>query len=290
MKIKQTLGERIFNVFNVLFMLFLMIIMIYPIWYVLVASFSDPGQFIQNRGILLWPLGFSLSAYEAILDYKMLFLSYANTIGYLIVGTAVNIFMTTLGAYALSRRNVKLQNPIMMMITFTMFFNGGLIPNYLLVQSLGLFNTRAALIIPGAISVMNLIIMRTSFQAVPETLEEAARIDGANDFVILFRIVLPLCMPVIAVMILYYGVGHWNSWFNAMIYLRKREYYPLQLILREILISNSTEAMELGGDSEQISETIKYSTIIVATVPILCIYPFLQKYFVKGVMVGAVKG
>ncbi|MCI8623910.1 MAG: carbohydrate ABC transporter permease [Provencibacterium sp.] len=290
MKIKKTAAEKAFDIANALFMTLLMIIMLYPLWFVAVASVSNPNQFIQHKGILLLPTGLSGAAYKAILDYKMLFISYGNTIGYVLIGTTLNLFMTMLGAYGLSRRNVLLRDPIMMLVTFTMFFNGGLIPNYLLVKSLGIYNTRAALILPGAISVMNLIIMRSSFQAVPETLEESARIDGANDFTILWKVILPLCKPVMAVMVLYYGVSHWNAWFNAMIYLRNRELYPLQLILREILISNSTESLALGNDSEQIAETIKYATIMVATVPILCVYPFLQKYFVKGVMVGAIKG
>jgi putative aldouronate transport system permease protein len=185
-----------------------------------------------------------------------------------------------------------LKNPIMMLIVFTMFFSGGLIPNYLLVSELGMLNTRWALIIPGAISTYNLIIMRTSFQGIPASLEESAKIDGANDFTILFRIILPLSLPIVSVMILFYGVSHWNAWFNALLYLRDRDLYPLQLVLREILITNSTDSMTTGAsdiDKALISETIKYAAIIVATVPVLFLYPFLQKYFVKGVMIGAVK-
>ena len=179
----------------------------------------------------------------------------------------------------------------MFFIVFTMFFSGGLIPMYLLMQNLSLINTRWAMWLPGMIGTTNLIIMRTSFKAIPSSLEESARIDGANDFVILYRVIVPLSKPVIAVMLLYYGVGHWNSWFNAMIYLQDRNLYPLQLILREILIDSTTDVIELGGDdSEPIAQTIKYATIMVATVPILCVYPFLQKYFVKGVMIGAIKG
>ena len=181
---------------------------------------------------------------------------------------------------------------MMMMVVFTMFFGGGMIPNFLLIKSLGLYDSRWAIILPGLIGTMNLIIMRSSFMAIPESLEESARIDGANDMVILFKIILPLSGPVIAVMILFYGVGHWNAWFNAMIYLRRRALFPLQLILREILIQNATEEMTLGTDrgaTAALEEIIKYSTIMVATLPILAVYPFLQKYFVKGVMVGAVK-
>jgi len=201
--------------------------------------------------------------------------------------------MTSLGAYALSRQNFLWKNPIMFGIVFTMFFSGGLIPTFLLVNKIGLLDSRWALIIPAAMSTYNLIIMRTSFQGIPASLEESAKLDGANDFTVLFRIVMPLSMPVIAVMILFYGVAHWNSWFSALIYIRSRDLFPLQLILREILITNNTDSMMTGvggGDRMPIGETIKYATIIVSTIPVLCLYPFLQKYFVKGVMIGAIKG
>jgi putative aldouronate transport system permease protein len=185
--------------------------------------------------------------------------------------------------------------PVMIMIIITMYFNGGLIPNYFNIKELGLYNSIWSLILPGAISTFNLIILRTAFLAVPDSLEESAKLEGANHFVILFRIILPLTMPTVAVLILYYAVGHWNSWFNAMIYLKTRTKFPLQLILREILIQNDSTSMTAGmsgdtGDKLAIAETIRYATIIVATLPILCVYPFLQKYFTKGVMVGAVKG
>jgi len=201
--------------------------------------------------------------------------------------------MTSLGAYGLSRKNLYWGKSMMLFIIFTMFFSGGLIPSFLLVKGIGLYNSRFALIFPSAISTMNLIIMRTNFQAIPESLEESARIDGANDLQIMMRVIIPLSGSVMAVMTLFYGVAHWNSWFNAMIYLRDRTSYPLQLVLREILISNQTQNMtqDVGDlDKLSVSETIKYATIMVATVPILLVYPFLQKYFVKGVMIGAVKG
>lgn len=272
-------------------MIILMFVMLYPLLFVVLASFSSPSQMMSHRGLLLWPKGISLQSYKAILSYKMFFLSYKNTIIYVVLGTLINVFMTTLAAYCLSRRNVLLSNGVMFFIVFTMFFSGGLIPSYLIMLRLSLINTRWALLLPGAIGTTNLIIMRTSFLAIPLSLDESARIDGANDYTILFRIVIPLSKAVIAVMVLYYGVGHWNSWFSAMIYLQNRELYPLQLILREILIDSSTDILELGtDDSEPIAQTIKYATIVVATVPILAIYPFLQKYFVKGVMIGAIKG
>lgn len=292
MHIKKSWGERLFDTGNVMFMVGMMIVTLYPLLYVLFASLSEPGPLAQSRGLLLKPLGFSLEAYKSVFDNPMIMIGYGNTLFYVIIGTLINIFLTTLAAYSLSRRNVMFKNPIMFMIVFTMFFQGGLVPMYLLVGDLGMMDTRWALIIPNAMNAWNLIIMRTSFQAVPVSLEESARIDGANDFTILFRIILPLSLPVLAVMILFYAVAHWNSYFSALIYLRDRDLYPLQLVLREILITNSTDEFISGvadGDRYQIGETIKYATIIVATVPVLFLYPFLQKYFVKGVMIGAIK-
>lgn len=286
-------GERLFDVVNIVFLTALSLMTIYPFLYVLFASLSDPAWIVQVRGMIWYPKGINLEAYKLVFNNPSIITGYLNTLIYVIAGTALNILMTSLGAYALSRQSVMWKNHIMFMIVFTMFFNGGLIPTYLLVSKLGMLDSRLALIIPAAMSAFNLIIMRTAFQGVPVSLEESAKLDGANDFTVLFRIILPLSMPVVAVMILFYGVGHWNAWFNALIYLRTRDLYPLQLILREILITNSTDSMMTGvggGDKMPIGETIKYATIIVATVPILCLYPFLQKYFVKGVMIGAIKG
>lgn len=292
MKMRQSIGERLFDFFNVLFMSILILVTLYPFLYVLFSSISDPGLLAKNTGVLYKPLGLTFKAYQLVFENPMIMIGYVNTIFYVVVGTAINIFLTSIGAYALSRKNVMLSKPIMMMIIFTMFFSGGLIPTYLLINELGMMNTRWSLIIPNAISVWNLIIMRTSFKGIPESLEESAKMDGANDFTILFRIILPLSLPVIAVMILFYGVGHWNSYFSAMIYLRDNSLWPLQLFLREILITNSTEGFITGvggGDRYPIGETVKYATIIVATLPILFLYPFLQKYFVKGVMIGSIK-
>jgi len=200
--------------------------------------------------------------------------------------------LTSFGAYALSRKSLQYRKPLMLFIIFTMFFSGGLIPLYLTVKGAGLIDSLWALIIPQAINTFNLILMKTAFEAIPDALEESAKIDGANDFVILFKIVLPLSMPVIAVMLLYYGVSHWNSWFQAMIFLQERSLYPLQLVLREILLQGEATANSgaSDGDAAMLAATLKYATIIVATVPILCVYPFLQKYFVKGALIGAIKG
>lgn len=291
-RIRKGPADITFDVVNVLIMVALMIATLYPFLYVLFASVSDPAPLLQHRGILLWPLGFSLKAYKLVFDNSQIMIGYANTIFYVVVGTALNVALTALGAYALSRRKVMWKKPIMLGIVFTMFFSGGLVPRYLLIHDLGLLNTRWALIFPTAISVFNLIIMRTAFQGIPESLEESARIDGANDFTILLRIVLPLSLPVMAVITLFYAVYHWNSYFDAMIFLHDHNLFPLQLILREILITNDTTNAMTGivsGDRYRIGEAVKYAVIIVATVPILFLYPFLQRYFVKGVMIGSLK-
>jgi putative aldouronate transport system permease protein len=249
---------------------------------------------MSHTGLLLSPQGFNLDAYAKVFQNPNIVGGYINTIVIVAGGTLLNLFMTSLGAYVLSRKGVPWTRTVMLVIVFTMFFSGGLIPMYLLVNNwLDLGNSLLALIIPGLISTWNLIILRTSFEAIPDGLIESARMDGAQDFTILFRIVLPLSLPVMAVMVLFYGVSHWNSWFSAMIYLRDRELFPLQLILREILIQNSTAYMSgdaSASDVEAVGESIKYATIIVATLPILAVYPFLQKYFVKGVMIGSIKG
>lgn len=292
MEHRRSFAERLFDAANTAVLLLLSFLTLYPFLFVVFASVSDPSEFAQHRGALLWPVGFTWDAYSMVFQNPNIVQSYLNTFFYVGVGTALNIFMTALGAYGLSRNNVMWKNAIMMLIVMTMFFDGGLIPRYLLIRNLGMVDTVWALIVPVAMSTWNLIVMRTSFQGVPAALEESARIDGANDWTILFRIVIPLSLPVIAVMILFYGVGHWNSWFNAMIYLRSRELFPLQLILREILVLNDTSNMMtnvVGGDRMPVGETIKYATIVVATIPILLLYPFLQKYFVKGVMIGAIK-
>ncbi|WP_261305192.1 carbohydrate ABC transporter permease [Paenibacillus andongensis] len=290
---QRSLSEKSFDVFVYIGLILLMVVTLYPLLYVAFASLSDSNDFLTHKGILWRPLGFNLESYKSVLTNPGIMTGYKNTLFILIVGVSINVLMTALGAYVLSRKNVMWNKAFLIFIVFTMFFNGGLIPLYLIVKGVGLVNSLWATIIPFAMNTFNLIIMRTSFMAIPETLEESAKIDGANHFTILFRLILPLSMPVIAVMILYYSVEKWNGWFYASIFLKDRDLFPLQVILREILISNSTDTMSAGasaGDRMQIGETIKYATIMVATLPVLCIYPFLQKYFVKGVMVGALKG
>lgn len=284
--IKQTKGERVFNVFNIVFLALLSICAFYPMYYVLMASFSQSGQLMAHSGMLLTPAGFSTSAYEVIINNKNIWTGYGNTLFIVIIGTLLSLAFTSMAAYPLSRKTFGLRNFFMMLITFTMMFSGGLIPRFLVVKDVGLYDSIWSLILPVAINTTNLIIMRTAFAAIPESLEESAKIDGANDLIIYVRIVMPLAKATLAVLALYYGVAYWNSWFTASIYLRSRSKFPLQLILREILIANENE----NTDSELMSESIKYAAIIVSTVPILCAYPFLQRYFVKGVMIGAVKG
>ncbi|CAG7649066.1 L-arabinose transport system permease protein AraQ [Paenibacillus solanacearum] len=287
------LADKTFDVVIHTVLLALVVITLYPLLYVTFASISDASQLISHTGFLWKPLGLSFSAYESVFKNPSILTGYRNTLFILVFGVAINLFLTALGAYVLSRKNVMWNKAFIFIIVFTMFFHGGLIPLYLVVKGVGLIDSLWATIIPFSISTFNLIIMRTAFMAIPESLEESAKIDGANHFTILFKIILPLSMPVIAVMILYYAVEKWNGWFYASIFLKDRDLFPLQVILREILISNSTDSMSQGasaGDQFQIGETIKYATIMVATVPILLVYPFVQKYFVKGVMIGALKG
>lgn len=293
MSIKISKGERAFDVFNVIFMTFMMVITLYPLLYVLFASLSNSNQLMGHEGLLLKPLGITLDAYRMTFKNPMIVKGYANTLIVVTGGLCINILLTALGAYFLAQKDVLFKKPITFLVIFTMFFNGGLIPFYFTVKDLGIDNTYWSLILPVAVNTFNLIIMRTSFEAIPDSIGESARIDGANHFTILFKIVFPLALPTIAVIILYYAVQHWNSWFNAMLFIKERTLMPLQLILREILIQNDTAMMSTGvstGDQQSVGETIKYAVIIVATLPILCVYPFLQKYFVKGVMIGAVKG
>ena len=293
MKREKGIFDRLFDVFVYTALSALVLVTLYPLVYVLFASFSEPGEFITHKGFLWRPLGFNLGAYESVIRNPGILIGYRNTFFIVVAGVAVNLVMTALGAYVLSRKNVLWNNAIMFFIVFTMFFSGGLVPLYLIVKGVGLLDSLWSTIIPFAVGTFNLIIMRTSFMGIPDSLEESAKIDGANHATILLRIILPLSMPVIAVMILYYAVDKWNGWFYASIFIKSRDLYPLQLVLREILISNSTDSMTAGadaGDRFQIGETIKYATIVVATAPILFVYPFVQRYFVKGVMIGSLKG
>lgn len=284
--------KSLFHTVNGLLLIFIAILMLYPFIYVIFASFSNPNALIRHRGLLLSPKGFNIGAYKLVFRNPNILTGYLNTILYVVLGSTINIIMTLLSAYVLSRKTFLFRRHLMFFAIITMYFSGGMIPLYLQVNSLHMLNTIWAIVLPTAMSTYNLIIMRTAFEAVPESLEESAMLDGANHWRILIHVVVPLVMPTIAVILLFYSVGIWNSWFNAMIYLQDRRLYPLQLILREILIANDTSSMTAGvtGDVVPLAESIKYATIVVATLPVLCVYPFLQKYFVKGVLIGAVKG
>ncbi|MGI5898448.1 MAG: carbohydrate ABC transporter permease [Christensenellales bacterium] len=293
MVVRKSVGEKIFGFFNAIILTFICLCTLYPFLYVIFASISNPAQFISYRGILWHPLGFQWDSYKMVLSNQMIGSGYANTLFIVVVGTVLNVFFTALGAYALSRQGYYWRKVFSLLLVFTMMFSGGLIPTYLTVNSLKLIDSLWALILPGLISTYNLMIMRTSFANVPASLEESAKLDGANDWTVLFRIFFPLSKAVIAVMLLYYGVAHWNGWFNAMLYLRSRTKYPLQIVLREILIANDTSSMTTdvsANDQEMVAETIKYACIVVSTIPIMCVYPFVQKYFVTGVMIGSMKG
>jgi len=291
--IRRSRGEQTFSVINIVLLALLMLITAYPLLYVVFASLSEPSSIVAYRGALLKPLGLTMDAYTRVLQNPMIAIGYRNTLFYVVAGTALNISLTCLGAYALSRRNVMFKRPILLLIIWTLFFNGGLSPTFLLVgQTLHMADTVWALIVPTAVNTINLIILKTAFESVPVSLEEAARIDGANDFTILFRVVLPLSLPALSVVVLFYAVAHWNSYFQALIYIQSRDLYPLQLVLREILITSNVESMTTSvssADTFEIGQTIKYATIVVATLPILLIYPFLQRYFVKGALLGAIK-
>lgn len=294
MKIKDSMGVKIFQVVNYIVLSLLVIVTLYPIIHVFMASFSDGNDLLSHTGVLLAPLRPTVAAYELIFSDGQLFRCYGNTIYICIVSVVINMVLTAFAAYFLTRKEAIGRKTIMALIMVTMYFSGGLIPSYLVVQSLGIYNTYWALILPGAISTYNMIVLRTAFAAVPESLYEAARIDGAGHFRILGQLMVPLTKASLAVIVLYYLVSHWNSWFTASIYIDDKEKYPLQLFLRETLIKNDTTSITgdigLGAETAAISETLKYSIIVVSTVPILCVYPFLQKYFAKGVMIGAVKG
>ncbi|MDR6880814.1 carbohydrate ABC transporter permease [Bacillus sp. 3255] len=292
--VKKSTGSVVFDACNVIALSLLVVITAYPLLYVVIASFSNSELLVSHTGLLFKPLGFQMEAYKLVLSNPNILSGYRNTLVVVIGGTLLSLFLTALGAYGLSRKGLMFGRPLMIAVVFTMFFSGGLIPTYLLVyNTLHLGNNLLALVLPTAISTWNLIVLRTAFAAIPESLIESAKMDGAGEYTVLFRIVIPLAMPAMAVMILFYGVGHWNAWFSAMIYLRDRELYPLQLIMREILLQNSVDSMTSAAsgadDKYSIGESIKYATIVVATAPILFVYPFLQKYFAKGVMIGAIK-
>ena len=301
--IKLSKGDRVFVTINGILLALFFIVELYPMIYVLSASFSDP-QAVGGGEMLLWPVRPSLEGYQYILQYKTIWTGYLNTIFYTVLGTVVNLIVTIPCAYALSRRDFPDKGIFMLLFMFTMYFSGGTIPAYLNYKSLGLLNTRWVMLLNGLVSAYNLIVARTFFSnTIPWELHEAAFLDGCSDFRLFTKIILPLSAPIVVVMALYYGVGHWNAYFNAFIYLSDRTKFPLQVFLKEILMQSKFAENEMlqGGDftPEQLlamtrmTETanmLKYGIIVISTVPMLCIYPFLQRYFAKGVMIGSVKG
>lgn len=286
------MGERVFTVCNTVFMLILAIIFVYPLYYVAVASFTNSNMLLVNGNkLLLWPTQFTIDAYKRVISYRMIWTGYRNTAFIVIVGTAISLVLTIMGAYFMTRKGIVGQKLFSKLVIFTMFFTGGMIPFYLVVRGVGLLDSIWSLIFPTAISTYNMIVMRTAFYSVPDALIEASEMEGANDFIILWRILVPVTVPTIMVLMLYYAVGYWNGWFNAMIFISDKTKWPLQLLLRQILIEG-TDKMNNGvsAESQQYAETLKYAVIVVSVLPMLAIYPFIQRYFMKGVMVGAVKG
>lgn len=287
-------GSLVFKIFNTAFLILLCVIFLLPIWHVAMGSISDPLQVAAYSGLILKPLGeVTLGGYRLVMQDSSIWTSYLNTIIYVTLATLFGLVLTTLSAYVMIQKDLYFKGIFILMVTFTMIFSGGLIPTYILVRNLGMLNTRWALIIPGAVSAYNIIIMRTSFAAIPEELTDAAKIDGAGHMRILLQIILPVSKAIIAVIVLFYAVQHWNAWFNASIYLTDRGLYPLQLRLREIVLlasDNSAIAADSGDDVLIYRPLIKYATIMISTIPMMVIYPFVQKYFVTGVMIGSVKG
>ena len=292
---RQSRGDKIFNVINGLLIAVVLIMIIYPLGFVIIASVSDPAKVLGGQ-VILMPRKFTLEGYRMVFRDPMIMTGYRNTLFYTVTGTAINLVMTILAAYPLSRKDWVGRGFFMGVLMFTMFFSGGIIPTYLMMNSLGMINTVWAMILPGAVSVYNTIIMRTFFvNSIPPELQEAAQVDGCSNTRLLLQIVLPLSKQILAVMVLFYGVAHWNAFFNALIYLTESKRYPLQLVLRSILIQNTASQDMLGdldtmGSRVMMAETIKYALIIVSTLPMMILYPFLQRFFEKGVMVGAVKG
>ena len=285
-----SVGSRVFDVVKYIILAIVGFIMFYPMWYVFIVSMSS-AKFISLGDIAFLPKGITFEAYERVFQSKNIWTGYRNTVIYTVVGTAINLLLTAMCAYPLSRKEFYGRKTLTILITVTMFVSGGMIPLYLVVNNLHLMNTMWAVILPSAISTYNMIIMRTSFEAIPDALIESAYLDGANDIIILRHIVLPLSKAIIATMVLFYSVSHWNSYFPAMLYLNSKSKYPVQVIMRDIIIgSDMSEAGDTSALSMVSTTNYRYAVIIISLIPILMVYPFIQKYFTKGVMVGAVKG
>lgn len=289
LKRKKKTSDIVMDAVIYTLLIMLTLVTLYPIWYVIVASFSTSTDIAIKGSALLWPDPIDLGAYKMVFQDQKIMKGFRNSVLVLAGSLPLNLTLTLFCGYFMSCTGMFWKKTITSVILFTMFFGGGLIPNVMNIKDLGLYDTIWALIIPGAVTVTNSIICKTSIEAVPDSLKESAMLDGATDFQIIFKIIVPLIKATLAVLTLYYGVSHWNAWFNASVYLKGNEWLPVQNVLRNILLANS-EAAELGNDFNAYYDTIKYAAIVVSTLPIMCVYPFLQKYFAKGALVGAVKG
>ena len=286
---KKTTADRIFDIVNYTFMFLVILLTVYPFYYILVGSFSPISQIISGK-VLLWPEEFRLAAYQTVLRNPLIPRSYFNTIFITVVGTFISMVLTLMGAYVLSKKYLPGRSFLTLMVVITMLFNGGLIPTFLTVKALGFGNTLWVLIIPSAITAFNMIVMRNFMASIPPSLEESASIDGASQFTMLIKIYIPLSMPVIATIGLFYAVGYWNAFFNAIIYLSDSNYWPIQVVLREALVAGRADNLLRDSDISAPTETVKMALIIITVLPILFVYPFLQKYFVKGMLMGSIKG
>ncbi|MEC0176989.1 carbohydrate ABC transporter permease [Paenibacillus favisporus] len=292
---KEVRADQWFTLLNYAVLSIILIVVLYPLVFVVSASFSSSTAVLSGR-VWLWPVEPTLEGYRAVFKNAMVVKGFLNTMFYTVAGTGINLVLSVMAAYPLSRKDFRGRNGFMLLFVFTMMFSGGLIPSYLLVKDLGMIDTVWAMLLPTALSVWNVIIMRTYFQTtIPDELLEASQLDGCSDLRFLLRIVLPLSGPILAVIALFYAVGHWNQYFNAMIYLKRAELYPLQLVLRDILVQNEVN-IDMLGDAKTaaarqgLRELLKYSLIVVTSFPLLVVYPFVQKFFVKGVMIGSLKG
>jgi len=291
----RTRGEKIFAVFNYFLMTLIAFLTLYPMWHILMSSISDPTEVLLHRGAYFWPRGTpQIRGFILVFQNPNITTGYMNTLFYVVIGTILSMFSTILGAYVLSRKGLYWNRIVMKLIVFTMFFQGGIMPFYIQVMNMGLLDNRWSIILPVMVATMNLIILRTAFASAPDSLVESAKLDGASEWLIVWRIIVPISKAAVAVIVLFYAVGYWNAWFNASIFLNDRTLWPIQLVLREILIQGDTTAMvDMGtvgqAGIERYRMLVRYTTIVVATVPILLIYPFVQKYFVSGVMIGSLK-
>lgn len=292
-------SDVIFDAVNIVLVCIVVLVCAYPIYYTIVASFSDPNAVITGK-VFFWPVGVTLDSYRSVMRYSSVWTGYRNTLFYTVFGTIYNLFLLLPASYGLSRRSLKGRGFLMGFFVFTMYFSGGTVPYYLLIKNMGLIDSPLVMILPGAFSVYNMIITRTYFSGFPEALREAAKIDGAGEARVFAQIVLPLSGAIVSVMALYHAVGHWNSYFNALLFLNSSEKYPLQLVMRQVLLMNqsiTTDTMGMSTEEmvdmlrrQRMAETMKYSLIIIANLPVLVAYPFAQKYFVKGIMIGSLKG